>query len=356
MAGGLAKLVSEKAADAPPVFVTGLRLAGRSQPVSALGERDLMLSNLGTTQNQLQIDFAAFGASPGDGLRYQYRLQGADEAWGTPDDQRTVTYARLAPGRYHFQVRAVNGDGGTAAAPATITFVIPSPLWARWWFVVTGVLLSTVLVNALYRRRLARLLEMANLRTRIATDLHDDIGANLTRIALLSEVARQGQAGVEVSMASIARIARESVSSMSDIVWAINPARDSLLDLVRRMRQHADELFTLRDIGLNFRTPGAGDSLKLGVDVRRDLLLIFKEAVHNAARHSECSHVDIDLRVEGARLVLSVSDNGTGFDTSEENDGHGLASMTRRADRLRGTLDVRSFETGGTSVTLSIPL
>jgi signal transduction histidine kinase len=250
----------------------------------------------------------------------------------------------------------VNGDGGVAAAPATITFVIPSPMWARWWSVLTGVLLSTLLVNALYRRRLARLLEMANLRTRIATDLHDDIGANLTRIALLSEVARQGDAGVDAAMASIAGIARESVSSMSDIVWAINPARDSLLDLVRRMRQHADELFTLRDIGLTFHAPGVGDSLKLGADVRRDLLLIFKEAVHNAARHSKCSHVDIDLRVEGARLVLSVSDNGSGFETSEESDGQGLASMTRRAGRLRGTLDVRSLETGGTSVTLSIPL
>ena len=122
------------------------------------------------------------------------------------------------------------------------------------------------------------------------------------------------------------------------------------------MRQHADELFTLRDIGLDFHAPGAGDSLKLGVDVRRDLLLIFKEAVHNAARHSKCSHVDIDLHVEGARLVLSVSDNGRGFETSDENDGQGLASMTRRAGRLGGTLEVRSLETGGTSVTLSIPL
>ena len=91
---------------------------------------------------------------------------------------------------------------------------------------------------------------------------------------------------------------------MSDIVWAINPARDSLLDLTRRMRQHAEEVFTLRDIELRFNAPGADDSVRLGVDVRRDLLLIFKEAVNNAARHSRCSRVEIDLRVEGSRLVL----------------------------------------------------
>src|SRR4029079_2170689 len=106
--------------------------------------------------------------------------------------------------------------------------------------------------------------------------LHDDIGANLTRIALLSEVAHQP---------SIGHIARESVSAMSDIVWAINPARDSLLDLVRKMRQHADELFTRRNIELHLTTPLDRESLRLGVDVRRDVLLIFKEAVNNAARH-----------------------------------------------------------------------
>ena len=162
---------------------------------------------------------------------------------------------------------------------------------------------------AVYRYRVARLLEMANMRTRIATDLHDDIGANLTRIALLSEVAKQG-AEQDGPLASITRIARESVSSMSDIVWAINPKRESLIDLTRRMRQHADEIFTQRGIELRFTAPNATDSRKLGVDVRRDLLLIFKEAVNNAARHSNCSVVDIALKAEGSRLVLTVADNG----------------------------------------------
>jgi ligand-binding sensor domain-containing protein len=347
LAGGLARLVSEKVPEAPPVFVTELRVAGLPQRVSALGERDITLSNLAPAQNQLQIDFAAFGASPGDGLRYQYRLQGADTDWGNPGAQRTVTYARLAPGRYQFQVRAMNADGIVANVPATITFIILGPLWLRWWFLTAAACLVGVVVNALYRRRLARLLDLANLRTRIATDLHDDIGANLTRIALLSEVAHQP---------SIGHIARESVSAMSDIVWAINPARDSLLDLVRKMRQHADELFTRRNIELHLTTPLDRESLRLGVDVRRDVLLIFKEAVNNAARHSSCSRVDIDLRVEGSRMVLSVRDNGVGFAPAAESDGQGLASMSRRARRLGGTLDVTSGDSGGTSVTLSIPL
>jgi signal transduction histidine kinase len=230
-----------------------------------------------------------------------------------------------------------------------------------------------LVVHAGYRSRVARLLEMANMRTRIATDLHDDIGANLTRIALLSEVARQKHDGERGSRAhrpgatiedeeddgplgSIARIARESVASMSDIVWAINPARDSLLDLTRRMRQHAEEIFTLRGIELRFSAPGTYDELRLGVDVRRDLLLIFKEAVNNSARHSRCSRVEIDQRVEGSRLVLTVVDNGGGFDPSLESEGQGLTSMRRRAQRLKGTLEITSGTDAGTTVTLTIPM
>jgi signal transduction histidine kinase len=119
---------------------------------------------------------------------------------------------------------------------------------------------------------------------------------------------------------------------MSDIVWAINPKRDSLIDLTRRMRQHADELFTLRDIELRFSAPGAADNFRIGVDIRRDLLLIFKEAVNNAARHSRCSLVEIDLRVEGTRLVLAIIDNGIGFDSTRAGDGKVWEHAAARSD------------------------
>ena len=110
---------------------------------------------------------------------------------------------------------------------------------------------------------------------------------------------------------------------MSDIVWAINPKRESVADLIRRMRQHAEEVFTLRDIKLRFNADDAHDSSRLGIDVRRELLLSFKEAVNNAARHSQCSHVSIDLRRDGSCLLLSVADDGVGFDTSSRESGPG---------------------------------
>src|SRR6185436_5243155 len=117
-------------------------------------------------------------------------------------------------------------------------------------------------------------------------------------------VARTGGAG---SVDSIARIARESVNSMNDIVWAINPRRETLRDLISRMRQHANELFTQRGVEMRFQTRIDMDARRLGVNVRRDVLLVFKEAVNNAARHSECTAVTIDVQVEGGRLVLTIT-------------------------------------------------
>jgi len=342
----------------PPVLIDGLRVRGEPQLVSALGEQRMALADLAPDRNQLQIDFLALAFGFGEILRYQYRLEGADADWSAWSDQRTVTYASLAPGRYTFDVRAVNSDGIVSDRPASIGFTILRPLWLRWWFLTLDALAVGLMVYAVYRYRFVRLVEMANMRTRIATDLHDDIGANLTRIALLSELTPRTPADprsppMEGRLGSIATIARESVASMSDIVWAINPARDNLLDLIRRMRRHAEEIFVLRDIELQFRAPET--SVKLGVDVRRDLLLIFKEAISNIARHAHCSRVEIDLRLEGSRLVLEIVDNGVGFDSALDSEGQGLMSMKRRAQRLRGTLAIVSRAGLGTSLTLAIP-
>jgi signal transduction histidine kinase/ligand-binding sensor domain-containing protein len=362
----------ERPSAPPPVLISAVRVDGVPEPISALGEREVSLADFAPDQNQVQIDFVGLGFGSGDVLRYQYRLQGAGADWSAPTEQRSVTYANLRAGRYTFVVRAVNTDGTVSAQSAAMTFAILRPVWQRPWFLALAMLALSAMVFALHRYRIARLLEIVNMRTRIATDLHDDIGANLTRIALLSQVAgaqsmpvhpdASGSPGVveiprdDGPLASIARIARESVSSMSDIVWAINPARETLLDLTRRMRQHADEIFTLRDIELRFDAPDGRQDLRLSVDLRRDLLLIFKESVNNSARHSGCTRVEIDFRVERSRLLLRVADNGTGFDMSLESEGQGLVSMRRRARRLQGTLDLTSGHGLGTTMSLTIPL
>ena len=343
----------------PPILLTAVRVAGTTQNISANGETDLRLPDLTPGGNQLQIDFVGLSFASGESLRYQFRLDGADKDWSAPTAQRTVNYANLAPGRYRFLVRALTSEGGVSPTPATVIFTVRPPFWQRWWFLALGVLTFVGLGYLIYRYRVARLLEVAEMRTRIATDLHDDIGANLTRIAILSEVARQQRGKddeTDSPLSSIASISRDSVASMSDIVWAINPKRDSLQDLVRRMRRHAEEIFTTRQIRLEFRAPGDDDHLKLGVDVRRDLFLIFKEAVNNVARHSRCSRVEIDFRAEGSELLLQISDNGVGFDPLIESEGQGLTSMRRRASVRGGSLEIKSRSGSGTTTTCRVPL
>jgi ligand-binding sensor domain-containing protein/two-component sensor histidine kinase len=356
MSNGLARLAPspEKETVAPPILISGLRIAGVSYRVSPFGESDLTVADLSPNLKQVEIDFVGLGFAAGEVLRYQYKLEGADGDWGALSARRTVTYANLAPGRYRFSVRAVSSEGLESAPPATLRFTILPPFWQRWWFVAGLAVVIGCALTLTYRYRVARLLEVANMRTHIATDLHDDIGANLTRISLLSEVARRTRD--DVALVSIATIARESVSSMSDIVWAVNPRRESLLDLIRRMRQHADELFTLRGIALRFDAPPGGEALRLRMDVRRDLLLIFKEAVSNAARHSRCTAVQITLRVDHRRLVLGIADDGVGFDPSVESPGNGLTSMRTRAARMHGDLRIVPGAPSGTSITLSVPV
>lgn len=340
----------------PVVLISGIRVAGDPQHISALGQSELQPFELPWDRNSLEIDFAAPGFGPGDGLRYQIKLEGGGSDWSGPSEQRRVTYANLAPGRYRFLARTVNADGVTSDATAGFSFTILPPIWQRWWFRTAAVLLISGLAYSVYRYRVSRLLELVAIRTRIATDLHDDIGANLTRIAVLSEVVRQkGHGNADDQLASIATVARESVAAMSDIVWAISPGRDGLNDLASKMREHAEELFSANGAALTFAAPAMAGDLRLSVETRRDVFLIFKEAVNNAARHSGCSHVNVSLQADAAALILSVVDDGAGFDTASADQGNGLASMRTRAGRLRAKLDIFSRPGKGTSVLLEIP-
>ena len=349
----------------PPVLITAVRINGNPAPISELGEMRIENLTLAPNQNSVQIDFLSLDFSAGAKLLYQYRLGGQN--WSEPSDLRTVNFASLSPGVYHFAARARNFSGVVSDPPAAVTFEILRPVWQRWWFLAALISGLGALVYGGYRYRLGQAIKVERVRTRIAHDLHDDIGANLTRISILSEVAKQQQgngasppgelpAGL---LDSIAEISRESVAAMNDIVWAINPEHDSLLDLTSRMRRHAEEVFTTRDIRLEFEAPGDAGQLKLEIETRRDLYLIFKESVNNAARHAACSAVSIQIQASATHIQLTVRDNGKGFDPRTpdkiHSEGNGLLSMRNRARALGGKLTIESSPGAGSEVRLMLP-
>ena len=327
-------------------------------PISGLGESRVSGPVLSPGQNFIQFDFVGLGFGAGEKLRYQYRLEGAGSDWSAPAENRSVHYASLSPGRYRFLVRALNAQGLGSAQPAAVSFTVLPPFWMRWWFVLPAGTALAMLLYAAHRYRLGRLLELERVRTRIATDLHDDIGASLSQISILSEVARRRAGDVDAlqkPLAEIAGASRELLASMSDIVWSINPQRDRLRDLLQRMRRFATDVFTARNIEFQFHAPVAELEGKLDPDMRRQVFLIFKESVNNIVRHADCTQVEIRFAVEKAGLVLSVRDDGKGFDAAQSPAGNGLASMRQRAASLNGSLEITVDGDRGTRVTLRVP-
>jgi signal transduction histidine kinase len=151
-------------------------------------------------------------------------------------------------------------------------------------------------------------------------------------------------------------LSREVVDSMSDIVWAINPSKDHLSDLSQRMRHFLSDVCTARQIDFRFETPRSERDVAVGANVRREVFLVFKEAVTNMARHSGCSEAVLEFRESERGLLLRIADNGTGFDVTSASAGHGLRSMRERTQALGGRFEIDSEPGRGTLVTFTFPL
>jgi ligand-binding sensor domain-containing protein/signal transduction histidine kinase len=357
---GVARLTPT--ADPPPtipsVLITDLETGGRHYPVSQAGEALLRPPKLDPSRNQLQIAFVGFNNEPAESLRYRYKLGGTDEAWHDTLDH-TVNYAAVEPGSYTFLVKAVNSEDQASAAPAEIDFEVLPPFWRRWWFESLALAGLAGLVWSTHRYRVAQAVHLERMRIRIATDLHDDIGAGLSQIAILSEVLIQrsgADQGLSGPLSGMAGSARELLASMSDIVWAINPRHDHLRDLQQRMRRFASDLFAARNIDFVFRAPAADQDLKLGADMRREIYLVFKEAVNNIMRHADCTQAEIDFSRDRDWLALRVSDNGKGMPASAPGSGQGLLNMQARAKTLGGAVNIASSAGEGTTIALRVPL
>lgn len=354
----------EKPQQPPPIFIGAIRAGGRDIPINAVGETEISGLTLESDQRQIQIDFYGLSLATGEALHYQYKLEGAGGDWSSPELARTANYPNIPPGNYRFLVRAVSGDGSVSKFPAVVSFAVLRPLWQRWWFLLTAVLFVGFAVYAVFRYRLNRLLELERVRTRIATDLHDDIGSSLSQIAILSEVVRQkvGDNGAGEPLNLIADTSREMVDSMSDIVWAINPQKDHLSDLFKRMRHFAGDVLEAKDIEYHLYIPEITHDSHLGTDMRREIYLIFKECINNLVKYSRASEAKINVKIEDNQFILIVEDNGIGFDPREKTGsleslgGNGLISMKRRAEALGGEFVIDSEIGKGTKVKLRIPL
>jgi signal transduction histidine kinase len=305
-------------------------------------------------------------------LRFRYRLAGLDEAWTAAQNERAATFTRLPPGSYRFEVAASEGDA--SELPATVA-TLPFTVRAAWWetaaFRTTAGLLGALglalLVRAIVLRRVRariRLLELQHAlekeRARIARDMHDELGASLTRIALMSELAAdepemRGPAAQQLG--EIAQAARSVAGTLDQIVWTVNPRNDTLERLVGYLGEFATEYLAPTGLALHLELPAEIPPQTVAAETRHEVLLATKEALNNVAKHAQAREVRFRVATEGGILRIVIADDGRGFDPQTIAEfSNGLINLRQRLIALGGSAKIESQPGTGTTVTLSLPL
>jgi signal transduction histidine kinase/ligand-binding sensor domain-containing protein len=342
----------------PPVVLTEFRVFNETVKLdSAISAKKQI--ELAHDQNSFSFSFAALDFIRPLSNQYAYRLEGIDQDWIEAGNRRYANYTHIPPGEYIFRVKGANNDGVWNEVGASIKIIITPPYWQTWWFRLLALGVFVGLLEALHKYRVAKKLEIEATRNRIARDLHDDIGSSLSNIALMSELM-QGKRTLEEKeikqLRQIGATSRQIVEAMEDIVWAINPDHDKLDNLLLRLKDVAAELLQQQGITYTFHFPEQELLQSLPMNFRRNLLLIYKELLHNVMKHAQATHVDIALAKTDGCLVLKLADDGVGFDPKAVRNGNGLKSMQTRAAELKGKLEIESQPNQGTRVTLAVKL
>ena len=351
---------------------------------------------LSSSENFFTFEFSAFDYTNSKKNQYAYRLEGFDNDWVYNDNRRFANYTSIDPGEYTFHVKASNNDGVWNDKSASIKIIINPPFYRTWmayiiYTIIIGLSLYSIRRYELRKRKLksehllkeekekAKLvevqlraekaelqskaleseqeLEKQKIRYRIASDLHDEIGSNLSSITLLSSlIARNIKPGDEINnqLSDIRNAAKCSAESIRDIVWFLNPTSDLLSKLLTRMKETANLL--LRNVDYNIDTIGVDSDRKINPDIKRNVYLIFKEALNNISKHSRASNVKIQINYENQKLNILIADNGIGFDLNSVIEGNGLRNLNNRAEQIGAELNIISSRGKGTTITFIVDI
>ncbi len=356
--GGLLRLTPLPPRPCPPptTWISGVKVDGQPISVSGLGEFMVGPLDIPRHRGVIQIDFASLAFNFRRKPQYQFRLLGANVEWGPLTSERSVLLANLAAGNYRFEVRPAPQEG---VKPAVVSFRIPPPFWQRTWFLGLLAVFTILTLAFIHKTRVRRLVEIEQVRTRIAADLHDDIGASLSRISLLSEVAKRGgAAGSGEALGQIGDIARDLSRRTREIVWSMNPRFDDLDSFVVRLRETAGEILDDRGVAWALEAPAPGKATYLRPEVRRHLLLVYRESLLNVARHANAEEVSLVVRLSAGKLHGEIRDDGIGFDLdrSVRGSGSGLRNIGARIAELGGRFEVSSSEAGGTAIRFELAM
>jgi len=365
-------LIEQVIADKAPqkVFPAGNRSEANEQKRGRrdAGSRALVIP---PGRGELEIHYTALSFAAPEKNRFRFRLDGIDTDWREAGNRRVAYYSALRPGTYTFRVVASNNDGVWNETGAQLAIIWRPHFWETWWFYGLVGLSAALAVGGAVRYLLLRrhrrnllYLEQQNAiekeRTRIAQDMHDQLGANLTEIGLLTELAKRNAskpADLEPHLAQISERSREVAQTIDEIIWAVNPRNDNLPRLAAYIVHYADELFDLTSIQCRLHLERDLPERELAAEVRHNIFLAVREALNNIVNHSQASEVQVQLAMEGGDLHILIEDNGQGFLVEElSENGDGLENMKRRIETVKGRFSLMSRPGGGTRIEFRIPV
>lgn len=335
-----------------PLVITSLKI--NENEMSTFDQTGVI--RLDHDQNVLSFDYRLLNYSSSLENTYRYQLVGFDKEWVNAGTRTSAFYTNLPPGEYTFRVMGANNDGVWSQTTAEIKFHIATPWWQTWWF--KGLAIAAVLALAyyLYRLRLQKALAIERTRLRIARDLHDDVGSALSSIYMMNTVATKK---IETDPGTARRMAEKAgntsldmMNTMSDIIWSINPINDNMQQMIHRMREFAINTLEAKGVNCVFTTDKKIDDLRLSMEIRHDLYLVFKELINNAAKYSQAQNCNIDLQYNDGQLQLTVSDDGKGFDHTQPHKGNGLMNIKKRCENMQAEHRLQTAEGTGTVWTI----
>lgn len=356
---------------APPVVIEEVRVDGEPMPLTSA---KLIIP---PGHKQFEFRFTALSFDAPDKTRFRYRVDGLDTDWVEGDWKRTVRYANLAPGHYRFRVTACNSQGVWNATGASRDFVIDPYFYQTWWFVALasalvlggGTMVARAAASRKYRQKLARLEQQHAVerdRARIAQDIHDDVGAGLTQITLLSELARRQPVDMGEHLERISSSARQLTRAMDEIVWAVDPQHDTLEGLIDYVSAFAEDFLRMARIRCRMEVPDALPQTRVEAEARYNLFLAVKEALNNVVKHSGATEAWLRVAVGRKDFTLTIDDNGRGcaaeaatgavLSADRLASGSGLANLEKRLRGVGGRCVVCSELGRGTRVEMTIPL
>lgn len=340
---------------APHVALTSFKIFDKEVTLqqSVTTTKEIILHH---DQNFFSIEFIVLDLTPVQKHHFAYMLKGVDPEWVQSGTRRVAYYTNIEQGTYYFYVKASNADG-IWGEPTALKIVILPAWWMTWWFkiiVIVAILTGGIM---LYRYRVRQLIEIERIRLNIASDLHDEIGSNLSSIRVDSQMLMQSKVLTEKELelsSDISRTARETVDAMRDIIWFINPKNDIGEDVVFKMRETASKL--LLGIQWTFTVSSDIHFDVFVLEIRRHIFLMYKETLTNVVRHAKATQCTIEAKKVGNKIHIIIRDNGIGFNVQSVKKNNGLFNIFHRAEKINAHVELLSEEGKGTCVELHVPI